>query len=100
MVSGGVLICLFKFGGVLICAGSRMVSGGVDYDVKFWDFQGMDVTRSAFRTLTPHQGYPVHSVAYSSTGDKVLAVTGNLQPKVRLPHPHPAPGLPRAFRRV
>ena len=61
-----------------------MVSGGADYDVKFWDFQGMDVTRSPFRSVTPSTGYPVHSVDYSCTGDKVLVVTGSLQPKVNV----------------
>ena len=53
--------------------GARMVSGGWDYDVRFWDFQGMDLSRDSFRSLTPAEGYPVSAVDYSCTGDKVEA---------------------------
>lgn len=63
-------------------SGSRLVSGSIDYDVKYWDFQGMDITREAFRTFCPHDGYPINAVDYSCTGDKVLAVSGSSQAKV------------------
>uniref|UniRef100_A0A2P2I4G1 WD repeat-containing protein 70-like n=1 Tax=Hirondellea gigas TaxID=1518452 RepID=A0A2P2I4G1_9CRUS len=63
-------------------SGSRLVSGSADYDVKYWDFQGMDVAREPFRTFCPHDGYPVRAVDYSCTGDKVLVITGAPQAKV------------------
>ena len=63
-------------------SGSRLVSGSIDYDVKYWDFQGMDITRTAFRTFCPHDGYPIQAVDYSCTGEKVLAVSGASQAKV------------------
>lgn len=63
-------------------SGSRLVSGSIDYEVKYWDFQGMDVSHDSFRKFCPHDGYPIHAVDYSCTGDKVLAVSGSTQAKV------------------
>ena len=63
-------------------SGSRMVSGAIDYDVKYWDFQGMDISHESFRSFVPHDGYPIHSVDYSCSGDKVLVVSGSQQAKV------------------
>jgi WD repeat-containing protein 70 len=40
-------------------AGARMASGSMDYEVKFWDFQGMDNTCQSFRTMTPCEKYGV-----------------------------------------
>lgn len=34
-------------------SGARLVTGGYDYDVKFWDFAGMDAALQAFRSLQP-----------------------------------------------
>lgn len=34
-------------------AGARLVTGSLDYDVKFWDFAGMDASLHSFRTLRP-----------------------------------------------
>ncbi|MCL4120801.1 UNVERIFIED_CONTAM: hypothetical protein GTU68_041924 [Idotea baltica] len=63
-------------------SGSRLVSGSIDYDVKYWDFQGMDLAKEAFRSFRPSDGYPINSVEYSCTGDKVLVVSGSVQAKV------------------
>ncbi|KAK7082175.1 WD repeat-containing protein 70 [Halocaridina rubra] len=63
-------------------SGSRLVSGGFDYDVRYWDFQGMDQAREAFRSFCPAEGYPINIVEYSCTGDKVLIVSGSQQAKV------------------
>ncbi|KAA0187433.1 hypothetical protein HAZT_HAZT009261 [Hyalella azteca] len=63
-------------------SGSRLVSGSIDYEVKYWDFQGMDVCHESFRKLCPYDGYPINAVDYSCTGDKVLAVSGSSQAKV------------------
>lgn len=34
-------------------SGARLVTGGYDYDVRFWDFAGMDQALQAFRSLQP-----------------------------------------------
>uniref|UniRef100_A0A8C1ZSU1 WD repeat-containing protein 70 n=1 Tax=Cyprinus carpio TaxID=7962 RepID=A0A8C1ZSU1_CYPCA len=34
-------------------SGARLVTGGYDYDVRFWDFAGMDAALHAFRSLQP-----------------------------------------------
>lgn len=34
-------------------SGARLVTGSFDYDVKFWDFAGMDGALHAFRSLQP-----------------------------------------------
>lgn len=63
-------------------SGSRLVSGGFDYDVRYWDFQGMDQAKEPFRSFCPAEGYPLNCVEYSCTGDKVLIVSGSQQAKV------------------
>ncbi len=54
----------------------RLLSGGLDYDIKFWDFAGMDSTFRSFRQVTPHDGHPVEQVRWSVTGDCFLVATG------------------------
>ena len=34
-------------------SGARVVTGGYDYDVKLWDFAGMDSSLQSFRTIRP-----------------------------------------------
>ncbi len=36
-------------------SGARVVTGGYDYNVRLWDFAGMDSTFKSFRTITPCQ---------------------------------------------
>lgn len=63
-------------------SGARLVTGGFDYDVKFWDFAGMDASLHAFRSLQPCECHQIKSLQYSSTGDVILVVAGNSQAKV------------------
>ncbi|ELT90276.1 hypothetical protein CAPTEDRAFT_205054 [Capitella teleta] len=63
-------------------AGARLVTGGFDYQVKFWDFQGMNTTLNSFRTTTPCDRHPVKHLEYSHTGDMILVVTGHAKAKV------------------
>lgn len=63
-------------------SGSRLATGSVDYDVRFWDFAGMDRTMQSFRTLTPCGNNPIKGLDYSSTGDAVLVISGMSQAKV------------------
>ncbi|KAL1139020.1 hypothetical protein AAG570_009081 [Ranatra chinensis] len=63
-------------------AGARLASGSVDYDVRFWDFAGMDNSLQSFRSLTPCGNNPIKTLDYSATGDAVLVVSGMSQAKV------------------
>ena len=38
-------------------AGARLVTGSYDFDVKFWDFAGMDSTLKSFRSFRPFEWY-------------------------------------------
>ncbi|GLD55331.1 WD repeat-containing protein 70 [Lates japonicus] len=63
-------------------SGARLVTGGYDYDVRFWDFAGMDQALQAFRSLQPCECHQIKSLQYSITGDVILVVSGNSQAKV------------------
>jgi len=63
-------------------SGARVISGGVDYDLKLWDFAGMDPSLRSFRKIRPCESHVLNHLEYSSTGDKILVVAGNAQPKV------------------
>ncbi|XP_041666142.1 WD repeat-containing protein 70 [Cheilinus undulatus] len=63
-------------------SGARLVTGGYDYDVRFWDFAGMDQALQAFRSLQPCECHQIKSLQYSITGDVILVVSGNAQAKV------------------
>lgn len=63
-------------------SGARLVTGGYDYDVRFWDFAGMDQALQAFRSLQPCDCHQIKSLQYSITGDVILVVSGNAQAKV------------------
>ncbi|KAF5893905.1 ciliogenesis and planar polarity effector 1, partial [Clarias magur] len=63
-------------------SGARLVTGGYDFDVKFWDFAGMDAALQAFRSLQPCECHQIKSLQYSITGDVILVVAGNSQAKV------------------
>ncbi|RWR99641.1 WD repeat-containing protein 70-like protein [Dinothrombium tinctorium] len=63
-------------------SGSRVVTGGYDYEVRFWDFQGMDSTLQSFRTIQPCECHPIKNLEYSSNGDSVLVIAGNCQAKI------------------
>lgn len=63
-------------------SGSRLASGGYNYEVKFWDFNSMDINLRAFRTIEPMESHWLHSLQYSNTGDMLLIGAGNAQPQV------------------
>ncbi|TSM28185.1 WD repeat-containing protein 70 [Bagarius yarrelli] len=63
-------------------SGARLVTGGYDFDVKFWDFAGMDAALNAFRSIQPCECHQIRSLQYSMTGDVILVVAGNSQAKV------------------
>jgi len=63
-------------------SGNRFLSGGQDFDMKFWDFAGMDNSLQSFRQLTPCECHQMKSLKFSSTGENILVVAANSQAKV------------------
>ncbi|XP_060086401.1 WD repeat-containing protein 70-like [Ylistrum balloti] len=63
-------------------SGARLVTGSVDYEMKFWDFAGMDTSLQSFRSIRPCECHPIKQLQYSSTGDTILVVSGNNKAKV------------------
>lgn len=62
--------------------GARLVSGSIDYEVKFWDFQGMDNSLQSFRTITPCQSHSIKHLEFSSNGELILVVSGSCVAKL------------------
>ncbi|XP_013385487.1 WD repeat-containing protein 70-like [Lingula anatina] len=63
-------------------SGARLVTGGFDYDVKFWDFSGMDSSLQSFRMIRPCESHQIKALEYSTTGDMILVVSGSAQAKL------------------
>ncbi len=62
--------------------GNRMITGGSDYQVNIYDFQGMNELLREFRTLQPFDGYPVTSLDFNKTGGTFLVCAGKSTVKV------------------
>ncbi|BBN09954.1 WD repeat-containing protein 70 [Marchantia polymorpha subsp. ruderalis] len=62
--------------------GSRVLTGGYDYTVKMYDFQGMNAQLRSFRHLEPSEGHQVRSLSWSPTADMFIVVTGSAQAKI------------------
>jgi WD repeat-containing protein 70 len=45
-------------------SGARLITGGYDYDVKFWDFAGMDSSLRPFRTIRPSGDHQVRKINF------------------------------------
>jgi len=63
-------------------SGARVISGGIDYDMKLWDFAGMDPSLRSFRKIRPCESHVINHLEYSATGDRILVVAGDSQPKI------------------
>ncbi|CAE6520445.1 unnamed protein product [Rhizoctonia solani] len=63
-------------------SGARVVTGSHDYDVKLWDFGGMDARFKPFRSWEPAESYHVHDLKYTNAGDKFLVISGTSQAKL------------------
>ncbi|CEP18475.1 hypothetical protein [Parasitella parasitica] len=63
-------------------SGTRLVSGSYDYDMKFWDFAGMDRSFKPFRTVQPSGEHQIHNLQYSLSGDTILVVSGSARAKI------------------
>ncbi len=63
-------------------AGNRFVAGSLDYNVKLYDFGGMDSRHRAFNTVEVDDGHPILAISHSPSGDKFVVATSSAQPKV------------------
>ncbi|XP_062568772.1 WD repeat-containing protein 70-like [Saccostrea cucullata] len=63
-------------------AGARLVTGGHDFIVKFWDFAGMDQSLQSFRNIKPCESHHIKQLQYSATGEMILIVAANSRAKV------------------
>ncbi|KNC85160.1 hypothetical protein SARC_02653 [Sphaeroforma arctica JP610] len=69
-------------------SGARLLTGGVDYEVKMYDFNGMDMSMSAFRTIEPVESHPIRSVQYSECvrGDRYISDTAHTKGHISYLH--------------
>ncbi|KAK4704133.1 WD repeat-containing protein 70, partial [Phenoliferia sp. Uapishka_3] len=63
-------------------SGGRVASGSYDYEIKLWDFGGMNSSFKPFRSWECNEGHQVHDVQFSVRGDALLAATGSNQAKL------------------
>ncbi|XP_022317933.2 WD repeat-containing protein 70-like [Crassostrea virginica] len=63
-------------------SGARLVTGGHDFIVKFWDFAGMDQSLQSFRQIKPCESHHLKQLQYSATGEMILIVAANSRAKV------------------
>ncbi|KAN0065560.1 hypothetical protein ACQY0O_001400 [Thecaphora frezii] len=64
--------------------GARIATGSYDYDLKLWDFGGMDSSLKPFRSFTPAGSYPINDLAFSphGGGENVLCISATATAKV------------------
>lgn len=63
-------------------SGTRLITGSYDYDMKLWDFAGMDRSFKPFRTVQPCGEHQIHNLQYSLSGDSVLVISGSARAKI------------------
>ncbi|KAK6757645.1 hypothetical protein RB195_015451 [Necator americanus] len=59
--------------------GVRFASGGVDYQVKIFDFQKMDMSLRADKELLPVESHIINDVAFSANGETMLICSSQAQ---------------------
>ena len=62
--------------------GFRMLTGSNDYNVRMWDFQGMNRTMNSFRILEPYEGQPISALSYNPEGSEYLVCSVGAQAKL------------------
>lgn len=62
--------------------GFRMITGANDYNVRMWDFQGMNKSMNSFRILEPYEGQPINALSYNPEGSEYLVCTMGAQARI------------------
>jgi hypothetical protein len=63
--------------------GARFAIGSMDSSLKLYDFAGFNAHDPiSFQNIMIEDGYPIRSMAYSSTGERLVIATGSSQPLV------------------
>lgn len=62
--------------------GSRVLTGGYDYTVRMYDFQGMNAQLRSFRQIEPSEGHQLRALSWSPTADQFIAITGSATAKI------------------
>lgn len=57
--------------------GNRMISGGLDYYLRIWDFPGMNRKLKAMKEYKPFDGHPVNSLSFDPEGEIFLCCTSS-----------------------
>lgn len=60
-------------------AGARVATGGFDFDVKLWDFGGMDTSCRPFKAIRPCEEHQIKHLEFSPSGEFLLAISGSAQ---------------------
>ncbi|GAA5856929.1 hypothetical protein JCM8547_008470 [Rhodosporidiobolus lusitaniae] len=64
-------------------SGTRLASGSYDYDIKLWDFGGMNAASfKPFRSFEARAGHQVTDVQWSPSGSEFLVANGATQVKL------------------
>lgn len=62
--------------------GNRMITGGLDYVLKIWDFSGMNKKFKAMREFRPFDGHPITALSFDPLGTNFLCCCGNHSAKI------------------
>lgn len=63
-------------------SGSRLLTGGSDYYVRFWDFNQMTDSLTSFREIEVEDGHPIVHLSFNCNSTLFVVLTGSLQPRV------------------
>jgi hypothetical protein len=80
-------------------SGARVISGSVDYDLKFWDFAGMDPSLRSFRKLRPCESHVINHLGEESLTCAFILV-GWIRIWIRIGNKDPGPGGPNLPTKV
>lgn len=60
-------------------AGARIATGGLDFDVKLWDFGGMDRSCRPFKAVRPCEDHQAKHLEFCPSGERLLVISGSAQ---------------------
>ncbi|KAF8820125.1 WD domain, G-beta repeat-containing protein [Cardiosporidium cionae] len=55
---------------------SRMITGGMDFQMRLWDFNGMTTSMRSFRQLEPNEGHALQGLDYAANGSHFVCAAG------------------------